>query len=387
MKKIIARNGLLTIIFFLLSLIFCIGISYAVDPFTEVTQEIQIDIHYPEKEQEFLNSLIDKLHANRFDNVNYITYSPDINPREYLENSNSTQHLITNFIFDDSGQANSFSASIYSPYIQDPEVIQRSSKSYLINEIIRYIKSNEAFNLRDRNPRIKRDSYAQYIHDGRKYYLEDDFDRAIKAFQAAEKEDPSQPESYLGFSAVYREQGDLATSRSYIKKGLEQTNNQNNPSLRNEEALIYKSERKYDEAIRILEKLPIKEEYQINLALTLIESNRIEQGRKVLNQILEDDDLSEQFRPTVQRKLEELEIKETLLAKTRKVLWLAFTGLICITIISLITILIRKSSAELMSAQGLSPKDLIAFRLEIAIALISGLFSVLLLILPRFLGS
>lgn len=400
----IARNVLLAVLSFLLSFVIYIGISYAVDPVPSsegapiARDYIKVEVHYVDsgsKDQTKLffepESLKKELMDIGFrkDGVNILA-PPDLDPREYLK-SNPIDYLVTNFIFDESDKNTGFGASIYSPNAERPEKCSKSSQRDLISCIVRFIYKDEAFNDRVKTPRARGEEFAQHLDNAKNYILKKEFDEAIAEYNLAMLVDNSRVEPCIGLALAYRDKGDQKKRKEYVELGLTK---ERTPLLLHEQALIFISEGSFSDAIKNLENLvadhpkdPDYNHYRDSLAVAYIRSKERHLAVDVLNEINDDNNIRpDRTRITLMR-LEELERKEDFIAGVTRSLWVAFTGLICITIVALIALLFRRSNDDLSGSSELSKKDLIALRVQLAIALLGGLFSVLLLILPKILGD
>ena len=336
------------------------------------------------EESEFVELLKNELYDSGF-KVETIS-SPEINTRNYLDENPSVVHLITN-IFSDGDTF--IKASLYTQTFTDsPRQFEADSARKLMNQISTYLISKDTVLLRALvTERLASYSseFSRHINQGLILFEANEIHRAIKEFEMAASINPDSALPHLNLALCYKRIGDYEKRKAHIISGID-LDPQNN-DLNNELALIYISEEKYSEAIEILETLPKDNPiYKWNLAYVYSQVGQLDQSRKLLKEIIELDANSSIELVAVER-LHALERKEDILARTRQSLWVASIGLIVIAIIALIAIIIKRGSKGTSSLGSLPAKDLLALRIELSVALISGLFSVLTIVLPKLLGA
>jgi len=143
----------------------------------------------------------------------------------------------------------------------------------------------------------------------------------------------------------------------------------------------------FREAIVILEDLrdddPI---IQWNLAYSYSRSNELDKAKQHLQNIIELD-ADSSMKIVADGRLRELQEKEDSLITTKRSLWISLSGLVCVGIIALIVVFMRRASRKVTTSGKLKPEDALTLKVQIVIALVSGLFSILTLVLTQILSG
>ena len=363
--------------------------------------EVIIDIVYsnskePESpENGFIQLLDSELYLAGFD-VNIIE-DTGIKPRQYLIENSSTDYLITDIFFLSEG--NVFTAILFRQHSPSSGIKFTSDETRnLADQILSYLTSEDEvreraeFHLGTETSTETEDARFNYhLSRGLSYLLTtNEIDRAIREFELAAGENPSRIEPYINLANCYDRIGNYKKAREQIERG--EAIDRDNNSLKHHKALIAFSEKNFDEGIRILESLSEKNAtFLTNLAYGYLKTNQTKKHAETLREIVRLK-YPEELSSYAERRIEYLERKERELERKSQVLsWslsISLIGLAFIGIIALITIVIRKMSKETSRLEEyLSPGNLLAFKLQLAAVTVSGLFSILAVLVPRLLGS
>jgi len=377
------------------------GICHAERPPREAREQIVVKILSPagegassESVKSLTNSLVSALRAEQFE-VQVLS-DGQRNPREHLEQNPSTYHIIADLLTDESSGVQ---ATVYTQGIASPRRFKAEGVPKLAGQVLEYLESEEMVRLRVEMGGLFRDlsatepdkKFAAYIRLGINHLLvKNNLDEAIRAFEEAEKIKKDSAVPHFNLALCYRRKGDVEKSRQQVQTGLQL--DPENHDLRNQKAVLLMADGNFREAIVILEDLrdddPI---VQWNLAYSYSQNGELDKAERHLGKIIElhaDGSMrmiaKDQLQELQKKKDElqkELQKKENSLKITMRGLWIALVGLVCVGIIALIVVFVRRASRQVTTTGKLKPADALTLKVQITIALVSGLFSILTLVL------
>lgn len=374
-------------------LVICASVSHASSPPLPANDFIEIHIldksgiEQNEQEKEFFERLNNRLVENGFD---VSMKRSEFNPRTYLDSYYpEVEHVISDVLLSD---ASVFEANIYTQGYRTPHPVKGESSSNLLDNIEFYLLDEPVTFQRLENESHEDNEYpesdfASHLNKGITYFKNNDLDAAVEEFKAAARLEPTRAEPHFNLALCHKRYGNHEARKEHVEKGL--SLDRENQPLKNEKALIYMSEGKYDAAIVILKSLlpERNERYQWNLANAYFQSQQPEQAKQILDDMLDFNGSNRQIQRLAETRLRELEQKEKALTSAAQALWISFTGLILLGVVALIALVIRSSGLSKITSKGLPAQDIVALRVQLSIAILSGLFSVLLLVLPKLLSG
>lgn len=343
----------------------------------------------PEIVSNAIGSLLDALKADQF-KVEVVS-GTQVDPRQCLEQNPTTHHVIAGLLrVEDTG----IQASVYTQTTPTPKRFQTSKVSYLVAQVREYLESEEMVRLRIGMREIPENisalaqdkQYAAHIQRGLHYMLEkNDLNEAINAFEAASEVKPDSAIPHLNLALCYKRKGENEKSRQHVESGLKI--DPQNRDLRNQEALLLMTEDRFKEAIIILEDLPEDDPIILwNLAYAYFQVKELGKAKEHLQKIVELD-ADQSIMIIAKARLTELNENKKKLQRTKSALWIALSGLGCVGASALIIVIVRRAGKQVTGSVKLKPGDALALKVQVSIALVSGLFSILTLVLTRMLNS
>ena len=203
------------------------------------------------QEKAFIQLLDSQLYSKGFETE--IIESTEIEARQYLNENPSTMHLITDIFF--LSEDKSIRANLYTQGTPSPKEFKSDRALNLVYQIYSYLISDDLVETRAQL-RAERDNSNNHLDQGLLYLLtNNEIDKAIKEFKLAASENPRSIEPHINLAICYDRIGNYKKAKEHIELGKKI--DKENDNLKNHEALIYFSEKNFDEGVKILENFPL----------------------------------------------------------------------------------------------------------------------------------
>ena len=205
----------------------------------------------------------------------------------------------------------------------------------------------------------------------------------MAAFEEAARLRPGEPAPLYNLALTHKRLGRHDLRRRYVESGLEL--DPENQALRNEQALLHIMEGDLRGAAAILEDLAQDDPVVLwNLAYVYGQLHDMDRARVYFQEVAELE-ADRELRIVARSRIDELERKERRFAGLRSGLWVALAGLGGILLVAVIMLIVRRLGRQAREARELSANDRLAVQVQVGLALVSGLFSIVTLVLSNLL--
>lgn len=369
-----------------LALLLALGVQASMEPMDDRT-EAEIGIVRPEGDaaepvEAAVVSLRERLVAERFRVV--LVERPVADPRGFLEEGREVVHLITALRV--GGEEGEVGTTLYTRGAPTPERFEPAPVETLVARVRAFLISRRAVDLRLAAAGESDDPYQRALREGLRLMEErESAPAAVAAFEKAAELRPDEPVPHLNLALTYKRLGQQVLRRRHVEAGLDL--DPANPALRNEKALLHIMDGDLQAAAVVLEDLPQDDPVVLwNLAYVYGQMQQMDRAKTYFRKVAEleaDRELS----VVARGRFEELERKEERLGAVSKGLWVALAGLGGVLAVALIVLIARRLGRHTRDAEGLSPGDRLAVRVQVGLAIVSGLFSIVTVVLSNLLSG